>query len=81
MRITSLRIEDFRSLRSLEIELGETTVFIGPNNVGKTIKPLNSRASQTVELCLLPIPRFEIEALIPVVLQKASPGGHCHVVG
>lgn len=36
MRITSLRIENFRAIKSLDIELGETTVFIGPNNAGKT---------------------------------------------
>lgn len=36
MRITRLRIENFRSIKTLEIELGNTTVFIGPNNAGKT---------------------------------------------
>src|SRR5574341_131113 len=36
MRITSLRVENFRSIKSLGIELGDTTVFIGPNNAGKT---------------------------------------------
>src|SRR5713101_4769653 len=36
MRITSLRIENFRSIKSLDLELGETTVFIGQNNAGKT---------------------------------------------
>jgi putative ATP-dependent endonuclease of the OLD family len=36
MRITSVHIENFRSIKSLDIELGETTVFIGPNNAGKT---------------------------------------------
>lgn len=36
MRITTLRIENFRSIRSLDIALGDTTVFIGPNNAGKT---------------------------------------------
>lgn len=36
MRITRLRIENFRSIKSLDIELGETTVFIGQNNAGKT---------------------------------------------
>jgi putative ATP-dependent endonuclease of OLD family len=36
MRITSLRIENFRSIKTLDIELGETTVFVGPNNSGKT---------------------------------------------
>jgi putative ATP-dependent endonuclease of OLD family len=36
MRISRLRIENFRSIKSLEIELGDTTVFIGPNNAGKT---------------------------------------------
>lgn len=36
MRITRLRIENFRSIRNLDIELGDTSVFIGPNNVGKT---------------------------------------------
>lgn len=36
MRITRLYIENFRSIRKLDIALGETTVFIGPNNVGKS---------------------------------------------
>ena len=36
MRISRLRIENFRSIRSLDIDLGQTTVFIGPNNAGKT---------------------------------------------
>jgi len=36
MRITRLHIENFRSIKSLSIELGQTTVFVGPNNAGKT---------------------------------------------
>ncbi|MEA2240205.1 MAG: putative ATP-dependent endonuclease of the family [Thermoanaerobaculia bacterium] len=36
MRLTSLKIENFRSIKSVEVPLGETTVFIGPNNSGKT---------------------------------------------
>src|SRR5882762_4567016 len=36
MGITSLKIKNFRSIKSLDVELGETTVFIGPNNAGKT---------------------------------------------
>lgn len=36
MRITRLRIENFRSIRRLDVPLEETTVFIGPNNAGKT---------------------------------------------
>lgn len=36
MRITRLRIENFRSIRYLDVELSDTTVFIGPNNAGKT---------------------------------------------
>jgi predicted ATP-dependent endonuclease of OLD family len=36
MRITRIHIENFRCIRNLEVELGDTTVFIGPNNVGKT---------------------------------------------
>jgi putative ATP-dependent endonuclease of OLD family len=36
MRISRLRIKNFRSIKELELELGETTVFIGPNNAGKT---------------------------------------------
>lgn len=36
MRISRLCIENFRSIENLEIELGDTTVFIGPNNAGKT---------------------------------------------
>jgi putative ATP-dependent endonuclease of OLD family len=36
MRISSLHIENFRSIKNLNIQLGETTVLIGPNNAGKT---------------------------------------------
>jgi putative ATP-dependent endonuclease of OLD family len=36
MRITHLKIENFRSIRSLDLRLGDTTVFIGANNSGKT---------------------------------------------
>jgi hypothetical protein len=36
MRIARLHIENFRSIRTLDIELSDTTVFIGPNNAGKT---------------------------------------------
>ncbi|MGH8679676.1 MAG: ATP-dependent nuclease, partial [Burkholderiales bacterium] len=36
MRITRLKIENFRSIRNLDIELGDTTVLIGQNNAGKT---------------------------------------------
>lgn len=36
MRIKNLHIENFRSIESLEIQLDDTTVFIGPNNAGKT---------------------------------------------
>ncbi|WP_158670435.1 ATP-dependent nuclease, partial [Bradyrhizobium guangdongense] len=36
MRITRVRIENFRCIRDLTVELDDTTVFIGPNNAGKT---------------------------------------------
>lgn len=36
MDITNLRIERFRSIKELDIALSPTTVFIGPNNSGKT---------------------------------------------
>ncbi len=36
MRINRLRIENFRSIKLLDLELGENTVFIGQNNAGKT---------------------------------------------
>ena len=36
MRITRIEIRNFRSIRHLVLDLGDTTVFIGPNNVGKT---------------------------------------------
>src|SRR5260221_7998213 len=36
MQITNLKIENFRSIRSLELALDNTTVFIGPNNAGKS---------------------------------------------
>lgn len=36
MRIAKIRIENFRSIKQVDIALDETTVFIGPNNGGKT---------------------------------------------
>jgi putative ATP-dependent endonuclease of OLD family len=36
VRITRLHIENFRSIKTLDLELGNTTVLIGPNNAGKT---------------------------------------------
>ncbi len=36
MRINRIHIENFRSIKRLDVELAETTVFIGPNNAGKT---------------------------------------------
>lgn len=36
MKVSSLRIENFRSIKTIDIDLGDTTVFIGPNNAGKT---------------------------------------------
>jgi putative ATP-dependent endonuclease of OLD family len=36
MRISRLRVENFRSIKNLDLELGETTVFIGANNAGKS---------------------------------------------
>ena len=36
MRITRIEIENFRSIRQLVVDLGDTTVFVGLNNAGKT---------------------------------------------
>ncbi|MDE2834203.1 MAG: AAA family ATPase [Bacteroidota bacterium] len=36
MRISRLEIRNFRSIRHLVVDLAKTTVFIGPNNSGKT---------------------------------------------
>jgi putative ATP-dependent endonuclease of OLD family len=36
MKISNLRIENFRSIQALDLDLEDTTVFIGPNNAGKS---------------------------------------------
>ena len=36
MRVTRIEIWNFRSIKHLSVELGDTTVFVGPNNAGKT---------------------------------------------
>ncbi len=36
MKIANIKIKNFRSIRHLSLDFGETTVLIGPNNVGKT---------------------------------------------
>src|SRR5580698_6752701 len=34
--LTSLRVKNFKRLEDVEIELGKTAIFVGPNNSGKT---------------------------------------------
>ena len=36
MRVSRIEIHNFRSIRHLVVDLGETSVFVGPNNAGKT---------------------------------------------
>lgn len=36
MRVNRIEISNFRSIRHLVVDLTETTVFVGPNNAGKT---------------------------------------------
>ena len=36
MRVTRIEIWNFRSIKHLAVDLGDTTVFVGPNNAGKT---------------------------------------------
>lgn len=36
MHITEIRIQNFRSIRRLKLAIGATTVFVGPNNAGKS---------------------------------------------
>ncbi len=36
MEISTVRISNFRSIKSVEVQLSDTTVFVGPNNSGKT---------------------------------------------
>lgn len=36
MRIVRLSIQNFRSIKSIDLDLSDTTVLIGPNNSGKT---------------------------------------------
>ena len=36
MRVTAVRIRNFRGLRKLDLDLGEITVLVGENNSGKT---------------------------------------------
>ena len=36
MEITRVLIKNFRSIKDVDVVLTPTTVFIGPNNIGKT---------------------------------------------
>jgi putative ATP-dependent endonuclease of the OLD family len=36
MQISRISIRNFRSIKSLDLDLGPSTVFLGPNNAGKT---------------------------------------------
>ena len=60
MRITRVRIRNFRGIRDLEIDLGNVTVLIGENNSGKT------SVLDALKLCLRdlsPRRRFVFDAL------------------
>ena len=34
--LTSLQVRNFKSLKDVEIDLGQSVLFVGPNNSGKT---------------------------------------------
>ena len=36
MRLSRVEIRNFRSIRHVVVDLGQTTVLVGPNNAGKT---------------------------------------------
>ena len=36
MRLSRVEIRNFRSIRHVVVDLGRTTVFVGPNSAGKT---------------------------------------------
>src|SRR5579863_8293100 len=36
MKISRLHIRNFRSVRSLDLELDDSTIFVGPNDAGKS---------------------------------------------
>ena len=36
MRLSRVEIRNFRSIRHVVVDLGRTTVLVGPNNAGKT---------------------------------------------
>jgi predicted ATP-dependent endonuclease of OLD family len=48
MRLKSLRVQNFRSLKALEIELPQVCAIVGPNNSG------NSNILQAVRRVLAP---------------------------
>lgn len=60
MRSTRIEIENFRSIRHLVVDLGETTVFVGPNNAGKT-RVLTCRVARLLHRS--PAERFRVLAL------------------
>lgn len=89
MLIKRIRIANFRSILSAEIELGETTVLIGPNNAGKTAILEAIRIALTrrwgqkgtgfteydVHLCAArPDPKVGDPVVIEVELQEDSVG-------
>lgn len=48
MRISHLRVENFRCIRELDLVLDETTVLIGANNTGKTAILVRRESSSLV---------------------------------
>lgn len=55
MRVKSFRVENFRRLKNVRVDLsGEITVFVGANNSGKT------SATHVFQRFMDPKPRFQI---------------------
>lgn len=54
MKLRKLKIENFRGIKDLELDLGDTTVLIGENNSGKTA------VLEVLRLCIsVPDPVFQ----------------------
>ncbi|WP_299310289.1 AAA family ATPase [uncultured Croceicoccus sp.] len=89
MYIKHIRIENFRSIKRAEVELGRTTVLIGPNNAGKSAVLEAIRIALTrrwgqrgtgfteydVHLCDTRLdPKIGDPVVIEVELQEDEPG-------
>ncbi len=80
--LTSLRIQNFRSIRDASVKLGQVNLFIGPNNSGKSnfLKGIALMAFSIIEYPKNTLKAGQYSVFLPRTLSKSSDENTIRVV-